>query len=574
LTNADYTSGESYEYAYDPVGNRLQQIINGDTTDYLYDAANRLEAVNGQSYSFDNNGNLLATGVMTNVFDTANRLIETNRNGTALQPVYNGVGDRVAQMVGVTTTYFALDVIGLPEVIQTSEGNSYLHLPGMIVAESAEGEVRYLLGDGLGSVRQAVDDTGQVVVYNEYDPYGNPITDHGSRITPYGYTGEWWQNDVGLLHLRARWYRPETGTFLSVDPVESEPPYLYVGGNPINRIDPSGRQGPPGWCPPGVVYCPNPWQPGDWDEFWESVEDIVTSMDDVAMAVYKSIGPVKYQEIIDAVIWSHSNSREDDGITFGGALFINTILAQQATATWPEYFVELEANGECAPPSGYTSGIEIAYDFKHQEGGIFAYHGPMLSFGTAVGFGGEGYLGKLRGFATQDYDVGVGAYSGYFAAGDVNASLPVVGLASLGLVGIEAVPLSKPDLEKGIPYKKINREGVFATYYGLTGSIGVASPINGDIAVTNYSLLLRKRYVESVPYAMYVLDLLSLSRPPDMNESQIIELKQNIAFRKLTAAQMTVEILAVEAAATLVFAPFASLIPESIGELWSFVDRP
>ena len=45
LTDADYTTGELYEYEYDPVGNRLQQIINGDTTEYLYDAANRLECV-------------------------------------------------------------------------------------------------------------------------------------------------------------------------------------------------------------------------------------------------------------------------------------------------------------------------------------------------------------------------------------------------------------------------------------------------------------------------------------------------------------------------------------------------
>jgi hypothetical protein len=58
-----------------------------------------------------------------------------------------------------TTTYFALDVIGLPEVIAsrsvttTSEGNSYLHLPGVIVAESAGGEVRYLLSDGLCAVQ-------------------------------------------------------------------------------------------------------------------------------------------------------------------------------------------------------------------------------------------------------------------------------------------------------------------------------------------------------------------------------------------------------------------------------------
>jgi hypothetical protein len=98
-----------------------------------------------------------------------------------------------------------LDVQGLPEVIYTSEGHTYLHLPGVIVAESAEGEVRYLLGDGLGSVRQAVDDTGTVVTYNEFDPYGNPVQNGGE---PYGFTGEWWEDDVSLLYLRARWYAP------------------------------------------------------------------------------------------------------------------------------------------------------------------------------------------------------------------------------------------------------------------------------------------------------------------------------------------------------------------------------
>ncbi len=35
-----------------------------------------------------------------------------------------------------------------------SEGNAYLHLPGVIVAESSTGETRFLLSDGLGSVRQ------------------------------------------------------------------------------------------------------------------------------------------------------------------------------------------------------------------------------------------------------------------------------------------------------------------------------------------------------------------------------------------------------------------------------------
>jgi len=196
---------------------------------------------------------------MTNTWDAANHLIETAVSSQPLAVSYDGLGNRVAQTVGLTPTYFALDVaIGLPEVIYTSEGNAYLHLPGVIMTENATGTVRYLLSDGLGSIRQATDDGGTVVSYREFDPYGNPVQNGGD---PYGYTGEWWEAEVGLLYLRARWYVPETGTFLNMDPLsqiidsrfstpafdqmyyfnpELRHEYIYSLNNPISLSDPSG----------------------------------------------------------------------------------------------------------------------------------------------------------------------------------------------------------------------------------------------------------------------------------------------------------------------------------------------
>jgi RHS repeat-associated protein len=82
-----------------------------------------------------------------------------------------------------------------------------------------------------------VDENAIVVRYQEFDPYGNPTQGDSD---PYGFTGEWWEDEVGLLYLRARWYLPETGTFLSRDAVEGEPPYSYVRGNSVNLTDPSG----------------------------------------------------------------------------------------------------------------------------------------------------------------------------------------------------------------------------------------------------------------------------------------------------------------------------------------------
>ena len=67
---------------------------------------------------------------------------------------------------------------------------------------------------------------------------------------PYGYTGEHWDAATGLLYLRARWYNPALGRFLTRDPFPglaalpaTQHPYVYVGNNPVLYVDPSGEFG-------------------------------------------------------------------------------------------------------------------------------------------------------------------------------------------------------------------------------------------------------------------------------------------------------------------------------------------
>ena len=57
LTGAEYSTGEFYQYAYDAVGNRLSLTTTVGVVNYQYDAANRLTSVNGQAYTWDDNGN-------------------------------------------------------------------------------------------------------------------------------------------------------------------------------------------------------------------------------------------------------------------------------------------------------------------------------------------------------------------------------------------------------------------------------------------------------------------------------------------------------------------------------------
>jgi RHS repeat-associated protein len=62
------------------------------------------------------------------------------------------------------------------------------------------------------------------------------------------YRGEQFDSDLGLYYLRARYYNPLTGRFMSRDPFGgyisipfSQHAYNYAAANPVNWRDPSGR---------------------------------------------------------------------------------------------------------------------------------------------------------------------------------------------------------------------------------------------------------------------------------------------------------------------------------------------
>ena len=88
---------------------------------------------------------------------------------------------------------------------------------------------------------------GATVTY-EYDGFGNKINSTGTTPNNFLYRGEAYDSDLGLYYLRARYYNPLTGRFMSRDPEDGKikdprtlHKYLYAGGDPVNRIDPRGR---------------------------------------------------------------------------------------------------------------------------------------------------------------------------------------------------------------------------------------------------------------------------------------------------------------------------------------------
>jgi YD repeat-containing protein len=156
---------------------------------------------------------LTRDGTYTYTWDAVGRLITVTDGITTLGFLYDGDGNRLARSVNGTLTTHTLDVgLSLPEVlVEHDEGDvtRYLHLPTGVATD--DGAWTYSAADGLGSVRQRLDASGQVAAVNGYRPFGSPLEGDGGE--PYGFTGEWWEADLNLLYLRARWYAPSQGRF-------------------------------------------------------------------------------------------------------------------------------------------------------------------------------------------------------------------------------------------------------------------------------------------------------------------------------------------------------------------------
>jgi RHS repeat-associated protein len=130
--------------------------------------------------------------------------------------------------------------------VLSDETNTYLY--GLErISQTNTGGKDYFMGDALGSVHQLANTSGSVTLSRYYEPHGTTYNAMGSRTTSYGYTSEW-SDGNGLEYLRARYYAPITGRFISMDswagdysnPITLNK-WVYANGNPVMYTDPSGK---------------------------------------------------------------------------------------------------------------------------------------------------------------------------------------------------------------------------------------------------------------------------------------------------------------------------------------------
>ncbi|MFJ2085670.1 RHS repeat-associated core domain-containing protein [Micromonospora chokoriensis] len=256
-----------HSWTFDKVGNRLTEARHaaaGDTTaNYTYPTAGsaqphtltsvRTTGPGGDrtdSYRYDADGNTTGRTVNGKAqvldWDAEGHVSTITENGKTTSFVYDADGNRLLRRDATGTTLY----LGHTEVHQPSSGAAtatrYYAYQGQPVAMRKGGKVSWLVNDHHGTGEIAVDSDTMAVTRRLLTPYGGSRGPSVAWPGERGFVGGNIDVATGLTHLGAREYDPDTGRFISVDPIidTADPQqmhgYAYASNNPTSFSDPDG----------------------------------------------------------------------------------------------------------------------------------------------------------------------------------------------------------------------------------------------------------------------------------------------------------------------------------------------
>ena len=280
-------------YTYDEVGNlgEMRHLLGGSTSwvrTYAYaSASNQLatttETAGTVAYQHDARGNIvflphlyndgaspLPTPNVTVTYRDQMRRVQLNASDYAVY-FYDRAGQRVRKVVkkgaNVEDRKYILgyevwrkSVSGTLDEERTTlhvmDGESRIAMvetktvAGGSVVSSPVGRVRYQFGNHLGSAVLELDETGQIISYEEYHPYGSTSWWAGDSSIDvsrkrYRYTGMERDEETGLQCHGVRYYAPWLGRWTSADPIglgDGVNRFCYCHASPVGGLDSGGME--------------------------------------------------------------------------------------------------------------------------------------------------------------------------------------------------------------------------------------------------------------------------------------------------------------------------------------------
>jgi RHS repeat-associated protein len=124
-----------------------------------------------------------------------------------------------------------------------------LVLAGVLTGTAHADMITYFHNDPSGSPVAATDESGRLLWKESYRPYGERLLNGASSdANRLWFTGKPQDPDTGLSYLGARYYSPQLGRFMGIDPKAVDPGdphsfnrYAYANNNPYKFVDPDGR---------------------------------------------------------------------------------------------------------------------------------------------------------------------------------------------------------------------------------------------------------------------------------------------------------------------------------------------
>lgn len=295
----------SEQYQYDPVGNLLELIHatrNGNwRRGYEYTEQsllepnrlnNRLSTITvgdvTEAYHYDEHGNTISMSHLSQLdwdHEDQLKIVELGGGGRAYYQ-YDTAGRRVRKVIERQNGSRQKErvYVGGYEVYREFSGDGEtiklerrtLHIIedkkriALVETKTVDSEfanqkpaplIRYQLSNHLDSTALELDETGAIISYEEYYPFGGTSFQSGRSAVEvsqkrYRFTGKERDEETGFYYHGARYYAPWLSRWISCDPaglVDGSNIYRYVKNNPINATDPTGMWEMPSWRTVAVI---------------------------------------------------------------------------------------------------------------------------------------------------------------------------------------------------------------------------------------------------------------------------------------------------------------------------------